>query len=104
VLHQVHKPQNALLHQKMQKSLLSGIVPIITQLVQDGIRHGIFNTNYPAEAVEMLMLYSNAAFDELAEQTSAEREQRMKGFIYNTERILGVSEGDLRDTLMRILL
>ena len=33
VMDQVHKPQNALLHQKMQIGLLTGINPLITSLI-----------------------------------------------------------------------
>ena len=33
LLKQIHKPQNALMHQKMEKSLLFGINPIITDLI-----------------------------------------------------------------------
>ena len=36
LLKQIHKPQNALMHQKMEKSLLSGIYPIITDLIKEG--------------------------------------------------------------------
>lgn len=37
VMEITHKPQNALLHQKMQQTLLTGIVPLITELVREGI-------------------------------------------------------------------
>ena len=33
LLAQAHKPQNALMHQKMEKCLLSGINPILTDLI-----------------------------------------------------------------------
>lgn len=36
LLKQIHKPQNALMHRKMEKSLLSGIYPIITDLIKEG--------------------------------------------------------------------
>lgn len=37
LLKQIYKPQNALMHQKMEKSLLSGINPIITDLIREGM-------------------------------------------------------------------
>lgn len=49
VMEQVHKPQNALLHQKMQDGLLVGINPLITSLIEEGIAQGICHTDYPAE-------------------------------------------------------
>ncbi len=34
----MHKPQNALMHQKSQAAVLKGVTPILTDVVQDGIR------------------------------------------------------------------
>ena len=63
IIDQVHKPQNALMHQKMQKNLLEGILPILVRLVDEGKRQGIFHMEYPAETIEMLILYSGTVFD-----------------------------------------
>ncbi len=104
VLIQVHKPQNALLHQKMQEKLISGIVPVITELIEEGNEEGIFHSPYPKEAAEMLMIYSNAAFDDLAIMDSEERIHKIQAFIFHTERIMGVEEGTLREPIMRIFL
>ena len=56
----------------------------------------------PKEAAEMVMIYSNAAFDELAELSSNERMQKMQAFICHTERIMGAEEGILQEPIMRI--
>ena len=102
VMIQVHKPQNALLHQKMQEKLISGVVPILAGLIREGNREGIFDTPYPDEAAEMVMIYSNTAFDELAALNPEERMRKMYAFIYNTERITGAAEGTLQEPIMRI--
>lgn len=99
---QVHKPQNALLHQKMHQQLISGVVPIVAGLIGEGCREGIFDTPYPTEAVEMVMIYSNIAFDELAELTPGKRAQRIQAFIYHTERIMGAEEGLLQEPISKI--
>ena len=41
IMEQVHRPQNALMHQKMQTALLEGINPILTELVEEGVRQEI---------------------------------------------------------------
>jgi AcrR family transcriptional regulator len=104
VMLQVHKPQNALLHQKMQKQLIGGIVPILTGLIEEGCQEGLFHTPYPTEAAEMVMIYSNAAFDELAEQSADERLRKIQAFIFHTERIMGAEEGSLQEPIMRIFM
>lgn len=102
ILNQVHKPQNALLHQKMQASMLEGLVPILTKLLEEGIRQGLFQTDYPAQAAEMLMLYSSEAFDTLTPQSEEERQMRIMGFIYHAERVLGARQGALQETIFQI--
>lgn len=102
VIQQVHRPQNALMHQKMQEQILSGITPIITELSEEGIAKGEFHTEYPAQVIEMTMLYANTMFDDLLEQTSEQKQQRMEAFIYNTERLLGTKRGTLQEAIMKI--
>ena len=102
ILEQVHRPQNALMHQKMQERMLSRVNPLIVEILKDGIAQGIFHTEYPEEAVEMIMLYANVAFDDLADHSPEELEKKIAGFIYNTERILGMNEGGLAEALLPI--
>ncbi len=103
VFEQIHKPQNALLHQKMQERLISGVVPLISELIREGNEEGIFDSEYPDEAAEMIMIYSNIAFDELAGLTPGQMEKKSKAFICHTERILGAAEGSLAPSIMKII-
>ncbi len=100
ILAQVHKPQNALMHQKMQEQLLAGVNPLITDLIEEGIAQGICHTDYPAEVAEMTLLYSNVAFDTLAEH--GRERQKIAAFIYNLERLLGMEEGSMREAILPI--
>ena len=95
VLEQVHKPQNALMHQKMQQSLLDGVVPVITRLVEEGNAQGIFHTGYPRETTEMLVLYSGVAFDSRLGGEPEQEARRVRAFIHNTEILLGAESGSL---------
>ena len=103
VIEQIHKPQNALLHQKMQERLLGGVVPLIAQLIREGNESGLFDAKYPMEAAEMIMLYSSVAFDDLACLTDRERDRKSKAFIFNTERVLGAKEGSLKAVIMKVM-
>ena len=104
IMEQVHRPQNALMHQKMQATLLAGILPILTELVGEGTQQGICHTRYPESMVEMTILYANTAFDELnvAGLSPAQRERKIAGFIYNLERLMGMEEGSLQETILAI--
>lgn len=100
IMEQVHKPQNALMHQKMQEGLLAGITPLITGLIEEGIAQGLCQTDYPAQAAEMMLLYSNTAFDALAEHSRDEG--KIAAFIYHTERILGMPQDSMREAILPI--
>ena len=102
IMEQIHKPQNALMHQKMQERLLAGVNPIVTRLIEEGIAQGICRTDYPAEVAEMTLLYSNTVFDALAPLGAEERQRKIAAFIYNLERLLGMEEGSLREAILPI--
>ena len=102
IMEQVHKPQNALMHQKMQQRLLAGVKPVITALIEEGITQGICRTDYPAEVAEMTLLYSNTVFDDLAPLSVEERQRKIAAFIYNLERLLGMERDSLRETILPI--
>lgn len=102
VMEQMHRPQNALLHQKVQEQLIGGIVPLLDNLIEEGKKEALFHTEYGTEAVEMLMLYANVVFDDLLEQSPEQRTRRVQGFIYNAERLFGTEPGELQSALMQI--
>ena len=97
-----HKPQNALMHQKIMNALLTVLTPIVAEIIKDGIKEGSFSTNYPEETAEMLLIYSSVAFDELNEMTKVEREKKVTGFVFNMERLLGVKSGGLTEIISSI--
>lgn len=96
VLEHVHKPQNALMHQKIQKTVISSIPPILTEIIRDGIREGLFDTPFPDECMEMAVIYLNTIFDgDMIELSNSEKNVKIKAFAYNAERLFGAREGSL---------
>lgn len=94
IIDHIHKPQNALMHQKIQKVILNGVTPILTGIILEGIEQGLFNTPFPYECMEMVMAYSNTVFDgDMVELTEEERASRIQAFIFNVERLLGAESG-----------
>ena len=102
VTNQMHKPQNALLHQKVSDLLIDGVVPIITDIFEECIDMGIFKTVYARECAEMIMIYSNIVFDDRKMTSPEENTRRIEGFIYNIERMLGTKRGYLREVITGI--
>ena len=102
VLQQVHRPQNALMHQKMLQSLLDGVVPVLTDLVEEGNAQGIFRAAYPRETVEMLVPSPATFFDDRYPQTRDEMMNRVQAFIHSAERLLGAEDGSLAAPMARL--
>lgn len=102
IIELVHRPQNALLHQRMQEKVLAGVNPLITKLIREGMEQGIFQTDYPEEAVEMIMLYSTTVFDSQKEYTQEEKNRKIMAFLYHLERIFGMEEGSVQAVILPI--
>ena len=102
MIEQMHKPQNALMHQKTQKAILNGITPILAALIEEGVLQGLFNTPFPYECMEMVITYANTIFDGDMEMTGEERMKRMQAFIFNIERLLDVESGSLVPSVMQM--
>lgn len=100
IMEHIHKPQNALMHQKIHKVIINGVPPILTDIIREGIEQGLFSTPFPYECMEMVVIYANTVFDEdLVTMTDEERGQRILAFICNVERLLGAESGSLMDVM-----
>lgn len=96
IMEHIHKPQNALMHQKIQKMIINGVTPILTGIIREGIEQGLFETPFPYECTEMLVVYANTVFDDdMVEMTNEERAARMQAFVYHAEKMLGADSGSL---------
>lgn len=99
IMEQVHRPQNALMHQKLEDILLERVNELITKIAKDGIKQGIMHTDYPDEAVEMIMIYSYKAFDSMMQYSEEEEQRKIRGFVYHTERVFGMERGALLEAM-----
>lgn len=91
---QMHRPQNALMHQKTHQTMLENIPPILMGIIEDGIHEGLFHTPYPYETLEMVVAHVNTVFDDYSEKlTGEELFQRIRAFIFNLERLFGAAPG-----------
>jgi len=102
IMSQVHKPQNALMHQKMQERMLTAVVPLVTSLLQEAREQGMCQTRYPEEVTEMTLLYASTVFDELSGLSEEKRQEKVLAFIYNLERLLQMPEGSLMETMIPV--
>ena len=60
----LNRPENVLMHNKLQGQLLEAIAPLLSEAVEEGRRNGLFDCDHIPERVRMLLLLSCDLFDE----------------------------------------
>lgn len=100
ILEQVHKPQNALMHAKMQEKLISQLIPLFMKIIDDGVSQGLMQVDYPEETIQMLLMYSNSVFDDSIEYSDEEKKKKVMAFIGNTETLFHMEKGSLLSAML----
>ena len=90
----LNQPQNALFHEKINRSFIQKIVPLLGDIIKEGVEEGTFINAYPYESAEMILVmiigFMDVYYDN-ADENDIKR--RTESLLYNMERILGVKEG-----------
>ena len=84
------QPENLLMHDRIRKKLIEVIVPLLSEVIAEGVGQGIFACDHIPERVRMLLVISNATFNE---RTFTERDIAV--FIDMTEKLLGADQGTM---------
>ena len=97
MIEELHRPVNALLHQKGIAQTLNAVAPVIALVVEQGIKEGVYRTQYPLETVEILLVAGQFIFDEgIFQRTLEETAARMTAFVHLTETVLGAKPGSFQ--------
>lgn len=90
----LNQPQNALFHEKSNRSFIQKIAPILGDIIQEGVKEGIFDNAFPYESAELVLVMIMGFMDVPYENTNGNNlERRMESLLYNMERMLGAKEG-----------
>ena len=84
------KPENALMHAKIKQRLLETVVPLLSEVVEEGIAQGVFSCDNIPERVRMLLVISNETFDE-----GRYTERDVEVFVDLSEKLLGAKTGTM---------
>lgn len=91
VLDYIHRPQNALFHEKSQQMILKKISPLLAQIIREGNEQDIFHNDFPDETAEMILLIIAGFMDNNQQENII---QRLDALFYNLEHLLGTADGD----------
>lgn len=103
VLDELHKVENAKLHQFTLTEIIIKVTPLISEVIEQAIASGILYTPYPSECAEMFMTIGQFLFDDdIFFWTKEEKEKKMRAFIYLIEKTLNAPEGTC-ECIMKLL-
>ena len=99
IIEQAHKPQNALMHFKIQEMFTNQIVPLYVKIINDGIKENLMYTEYPEDTIRMILSYANVAFDDKNKFDPIVSGRMIQAFITNTELLLNMKKGSLKEAM-----
>ena len=99
IIEQAHKPQNALMHFKIQEMFTNQLVPLYVKIINDGIKENLMYTEYPEDTIRMILSYANEAFDEKNKFDPIVSSRMIQAFIANTELLLNMKKGSLKEAM-----
>ena len=84
------RPENVLMHDKIRKKIIEVVVPLLSEVVEEGINEEIFACDNIRERVRMLLVISNDTFND-----RVFNERDIAVFIDMTEKLLGAEKGTM---------
>lgn len=93
----LNKKQNIVMHEKINNRIMEEAIPLLEQIINEGIQSNIFNCNHIKERIRMLLIMSNELFD-----SDKFNINDVEVFIDTAEKMLGAKEGTLEFIKMLI--
>ena len=93
-MERLHKPENALIHQKSMVLMVNEISPILKSVVSEGITKGEFVSEFPKEFMEIFLCASMTLLDDgVFHKSKSEQASVIMALVSLLDKILGVKEG-----------
>lgn len=86
----LNSPENLLMHNKIRRQLMGCIVPLLTAVIEDGIKEGLFHCDNIPERIRIILTVSETLFDE-----GQFTEKDVTVFMDLVEKLLGAKPGTM---------
>jgi AcrR family transcriptional regulator len=105
ILPPFYSDENALFRHKLKAAATQGIVPLLTQIIRQGVAEGVFETDYPGDVAQIVLAIGQWLSDTIAlmllrADEKADPlpliEQQVTVVNQATERVLGAPAGSLQ--------
>jgi AcrR family transcriptional regulator len=89
----LHKPENALMHEKSINLMVTRVTPVLTKVVDEGISQGIFKSDFPIQYMQIFLTSSIILLDDGIFQVKPEEQQTtLRALVALLEKMLGVAD------------
>ncbi|WP_313342259.1 TetR/AcrR family transcriptional regulator [Sedimentibacter sp.] len=93
IINNLHKTENALLHQKILNQIVTAMAPVLAGIIQEGIEKKIWNCRYPLQYMQVFLAASLTLTDEGIFEMDADSQMKvMTALISLLEKMLDVPE------------
>jgi AcrR family transcriptional regulator len=93
LMEELHKPENALMHQKSLSSMVTRVTPILVKVVEEGISQGIFKSDFPVQYMQIFLTSSITLLDDGIFQVKPEEQMMtLRALIALLEKMLGAND------------
>ncbi len=86
----LNRKENTIMHEKISRRVVEEAVPLLAEVVSEGIEQGLFNCDHIPERVRMILIMSQHLFD-----NGNFTQDDIDVFIDMVEKTLGASQGTL---------
>lgn len=101
ILDNMHKTENALLHQKILKETVKEVAPILAKNIEEGIKKGIWRCRYPLEYMQIFLTAAVTLMDDSIFELDADSKMKtMVALISMFEKMLEVP----KDYFMKLVM
>ena len=87
----LNQPENILMHEKTNRKIIDTILPLLSEVVEEGIQKGIFCCDHITERLRIILIVSNSLFDEHSKYSKDD----ITVFIDLIEKMLGAKSGTM---------
>lgn len=101
MLSEIHKTENALLHQKTLNQVVTGIAPLLVKIIEEGVERKVWECRYPLQYMQIFLAASLTLTDEGIFELGADSQMKvMAALISILEKMLDVPE----DSFMQLFI
>ncbi len=99
----MHKPENALMHQKSLSSAIEALTPVLVSVIEEGIRDKVFSCLYPKQYMQIFLASAITLTDKgIFDLDDLEEKKLIKGMISLLEKMLDTREGEFLRCIEKI--